>query len=467
MSSELFARVIMMPDASVYIVFKNKTAHRCTFKRLLYFLASPQDFRSTELKIQNLYTDINPFGLDLINIPGLTLLKTYTDNTIVCVFPELFHILSVFCFRSTDLTYNHPINLNDYIGKMEFSNEKSFLLDFFCEANKLADGKTIKSLLHLDDETQNEIMREILNTSLFAATKKSINFANDIDNTNTSNQLTSSDSLISQSENFSYLSVSQFAAKNDVSVYAVYAWLREDKLPGVIRNPKNDRYLIPANTPCPEKHSTQNKKTFPNSILISVGKDTQKVKLLSDDAPYLKVQEKIKAEGLISDATRPFINTLAEYRYYTNHSYHEVYWNDRPALILDINPEYFSKKLGKTNRELIKDEKSPVVPGDEECKYIIHHIGQRSDSPFAIISGKVHSENYSLFHQGSPEKDLHDAEFEKQKRQFWNTYLDFYDSYGSYRAIPANSLHRTLAYYRGTTPATAKTNFFHKKKNEQ
>ncbi len=469
MSSELFARVIMLPDASVYIVFKKTFAYRCTLGRLLSFLSYPRDFRSKEPNIQNVYTEINPANLELTDIPGLTLLKAYADNTVVCVFPELFQLLSASYYRQTDVRYMHPVNLKDYVGKMEFSNEKSFLLDFFCEANKLADKKKIESLLYLDDETQNEIMREILNTSLFTAAKKSFHSANKSKNTEAayfSTPPTHSSFQKSLSDNLLYLSVSQFAAQNNVTAQTIYTWLHEEKLPGVIKNPKNDRYLIPANTPCPEKYSTQNKKSSPNPLLGHQGKDTQKVKLLSDDAPYLKVQEKIKAEGLISDATRPFINTLAEYKYYTKNSYHEVYWNDRPALIIDINPEYFSKKLGKTNRELIKDGKAPVVPGDEECEYIIHHIGQRSNSPFAIISRKVHSENHSLFHQGSPEKDLHDAEFEKQKRRFWNTYLDFYDNYGSYKAIPATSLSRTLAYYRGTAPATARISISSKKKDK-
>ena len=115
-------------------------------------------------------------------------------------------------------------------------------------------------------------------------------------------------------------------------------------------------------------------------------------------------------------------------------------------MIIDVNLDYYCISKDKTNREIISEGGSPVVPNNESYVYQIHHIGQKKDSPFAIIPENIHNgkNTYSFFHQGSePDVDLHTKEFEIEKRLFWRNYVEQFDKYGGFRFVPfLNSKHK-------------------------
>ena len=96
---------------------------------------------------------------------------------------------------------------------------------------------------------------------------------------------------------------------------------------------------------------------------------------------------------------------------------------------------------------MIQDGKSPRVPGKDNEEYHIHHIGQKADSPFAIIPGDDHIKESKTFHTTistgiklENEEDVHDSQFKSQKKVFWLRYLREYDKIGSYDDIGHTSL---------------------------
>ena len=74
----------------------------------------------------------------------------------------------------------------------------------------------------------------------------------------------------------------------------------------------------------------------------------------------------------------------------------------------------------------------------EEFVFHIHHIGQTESSPFAIIPSYDHigKQLSPYLHQGKPQKELHGAEFDAQKKLFWKRYIAEYDQAGRFSDIP-------------------------------
>lgn len=447
MSTELIARVIMTPDTTVYIAFKDIKIVSGTPGRLFSLLTAPDECYRKRSQWQNVNHIINPQNKSLPDIPGLTLIKVYSDNRIDCIFPELFQHLAYVLRYGEGEHHSTPIKLRKQISDVQFSNEKDYLMKYFCIAtNEATAPKSIERLLSLDVETSSEILREIFNTSLTNATI--INKAS----TEKGKKKSDENCINAEERNEdSFITVKQYADKHNFSLSSVYYQLSKEKIPGAIRKSPTGDYLIPYNAePMPKgpsKKQLENIKTKRRSANY-----TKTEKPLSGDAPYIDVQEKIRNDGLVSAKAREYIRTIAEYNYYTKHSYHEVFWNDRPAFIIDINPEYICKRLSKSNKELIESGRAPVVPGNDEHEFVIHHVGQKSESPFAIIPKYDHEKLSAIFHQGpASNSKLHGVEFENQKRQFWKTYLEQYEIYGTFSSIPSVSLSRTLSYYISKT----------------
>ena len=96
----------------------------------------------------------------------------------------------------------------------------------------------------------------------------------------------------------------------------------------------------------------------------------------------------------------------------------------------------------------MQEGNAPVIPGadadftEETSKqiprYHLHHIGQKRNSPLAVIPSADHNNKKfsSFFHPYPHEKNLHDAAFESVKASFWRTYAKMYTEYGSFQKIP-------------------------------
>lgn len=99
--------------------------------------------------------------------------------------------------------------------------------------------------------------------------------------------------------------------------------------------------------------------------------------------------------------------------------------NGRMALTQNIDWDFIGDiEDGRTNAQRVIDGLSPL---DQSGKpYELHHIGQMSDSPLAILTNLQHKSNYSVLHAntGSTASNINRNLFAKQKQDFWKALLE-------------------------------------------
>ncbi|MBQ3526983.1 MAG: helix-turn-helix domain-containing protein [Clostridia bacterium] len=435
MGKKLIARVIMMADCSVHIAVRDGNTFECTPDALSFLLSDPYGYiEAGPHNEKNTCNVANPKHLAFPYIKGLTLIKIYDDIEIVCVFPKVYQAL----LESKALDNHKQINLSNYISSMDLSDEKHFLMKFFCEFNNSPHSKlVVNRKLNLDFDVRSEIVTETINNKFFEykedPSKSTDNLGDDIEvelPLFKSNELDSTTETGISLDN--YLTTSEFANLHNVSRHTVISWIKKDKLPGTIK--PNNRWHIPKDTSTPMDGRAG--RTMPSRSKQGV----HAYEFLGDD--YTSVQEYIKKKECVSDNLRKYIRSYEEFNYYVAQEYREVNWDNKPALIIDINPDYYCKRLGLTNRELINRGKSPVAATEGEPEFHIHHIGQKEDSPFCIISKDEHSVHTNTLHDNSStdwrvasEADLHGPKFAAAKMKFWIKYLEEYDAAGKFSLI--------------------------------
>ncbi len=123
------------------------------------------------------------------------------------------------------------------------------------------------------------------------------------------------------------------------------------------------------------------------------------------------------------------IKTMEEAEVYMNAGLKAEMINGRYALVRnDIDLAYKSELAGKmvTNIERMKEGYAAIDPVTGEA-YQLHHIGQRTDSPLAMLTKAEHTgiENNAILHDTSIQNGqgvhskLSDAEWSKQRKDFW------------------------------------------------
>lgn len=99
--------------------------------------------------------------------------------------------------------------------------------------------------------------------------------------------------------------------------------------------------------------------------------------------------------------------------------------NGRMALTQNIDWDFIGDiEDGRTNAQRVIDG---LVPLDQLGKpYELHHIGQMSDSPLAILTNSQHKSNYSVLHAntGSTASNIDRNLFAKQRQDFWKALLE-------------------------------------------
>jgi hypothetical protein len=95
------------------------------------------------------------------------------------------------------------------------------------------------------------------------------------------------------------------------------------------------------------------------------------------------------------------------------------------ALIQQIDWDFVGDlNDGRTNAQRVLDGLSPLDPTGKP--YELHHIGQKSDSPLAILTHFQHSKNYSVLHKntGGSSSNIDRNLFAKEKQKFWESLLE-------------------------------------------
>lgn len=428
--SQRIARVLLRPDGSVHIVLPDYRTIYATAENILALFSDPADFIENQSKKHLESTiEINRRRVDIDEVRGLTLASVNEDKQIICDFPELF------CWLTAEVqdpaNKSRPLNMKSFEYENVLPDEKSFLLRYYFEFNNsLRSTLTIKRNIRLRDEVQFEIVKEILST-YFEEELPKTPVADDLFK-KISAAKTGNMHRIGKSSDDNMISLQEYAKILGLTTQTVRNYIKANRIKSATKD-SFGHYLIDRNDR-PVDWDLRYKKKW---------------KKAPNGAPHYKrvshgsaadVEEHIKKQKLFTNAVAPYIRTFEELDYYTKRHYHEVCWDGRPALIIDVNPDYISSKTKKRNRDLMQNGHAPVIPerNKEEFVFHIHHVGQTPVSPFAIIpeydhNGKGYS---SAFHQSSPGTDLHTPEFEAQKANFWRSYLEAYDKAGRFLAIP-------------------------------
>ncbi|MBE6579286.1 MAG: hypothetical protein E7651_05700 [Ruminococcaceae bacterium] len=423
------ARVILRSDGSVHIGFRSKRTIFATAENILALFADPNEFVETGyLSYEDSTFIANRKEFELRDMLGLTLAAVTNDKQIVCHFPELFRYINIAC--SSAETKNAHLNMTDFAFEEVLSDEKSFLLRHYLElAGSVRAPLTIKKNIQLRDEVQFAIIREILNAFFdeeLPEPKSSDDISKRIENIQQASLLKKE--MVPDEE---YVTVLQYAQIHNLSENAVRSHLKAGHIAGAKRNERG-RWLIPRNVQ-PES---------PNMLIGRTRKQKNEEKAYRRPAngSAADVEAHIIKQRLFTHAIAPFIHTFQELDYYTKRSYHEVRWNGRPCLIIDVNPDYRCTIDNKTNRERMMAGEAPRVPqkNKEDRSFDLHHVGRNAASPFACIPDYDHNGSgfSSIFHQGSHDKNLHDTVFAGDRKQFWQTYIEEYDKAGRFEKIP-------------------------------
>lgn len=458
------ARVILLPDGDIHIAYHNRQTYYCTPRSLLLLLSEPLQFVDQGRDFLDISTYIVNKKNDLVEkIQGLTLLTVYSDKHFVCEFTELFKLMyTPYILSSAKSNQNMRLTFETLQSFTRDDKQDLILLYMVFTQSTLNGAQKKKRKIDISAEAQSKIVSEIINTTLKSKVKRAENEGDvstvmDILNekTNISERMPQMDENLEETESLdliekdnavsndtalvagngaaspqdTFITLEEFARKHNVKERTVKEWINKGKVKSAHCD-KNRKYWIDPNEPVIDLRA--NRKVEERKD----GTGRKSIRIKGDS--YADVQKYIEERGLVTSAVRPYIRIYKEMKYYEQHYYHEVKWETGSALIIDINPDYYCKTEGKTNREIIASGGSPVVPGNEGYRYHLHHIGQKPESPFAIIPEYDHNstELYSIFHQGKASKeDLHDKNYEEQKRLFWKTYIKYYDQCGSFFKI--------------------------------
>lgn len=436
---EGIARVFLVHDGSIHIGFNDYHTTICTVSSLIDLLSDP--FRFVErgrFSFEDTSPFANPNRRPLEEIEGVTLAYVTQDLTVTCQFHKLFQILfSEIKSGGTETL----LSMRGMRNSDQFSDEKELFLKLFLLLSE-SGGQELSFDRHINVSLaeQTQLVQEIVNSS-FAVRKPGSTVqqlaAVPVSEEDITTQILNrtdvpdNNSVVIPSH---YILLTDYAETKGVTNATVRVWIRRNKLRSAIQDKRHRWWLDPEDTAVDLRAGRQMTK-----------KNNGKKKLcVARGSSYAEVQRWIAGRKLFTENVRPFIRTAEEARFYEHGNYHEVCWDGESYLIIDINPDYYCKRLGKTNRELVLSGRSPIVPGSDQDTFRLHHVGQRRNSPLAIIPDSIHNkEKYSVFHQGAVDPNLHDDEFEERKRRFWAKYIELYDQHDSYRGIEyLNSKHK-------------------------
>ncbi len=117
-------------------------------------------------------------------------------------------------------------------------------------------------------------------------------------------------------------------------------------------------------------------------------------------------------------------HSLEEFQVYQDAGLMTEIIDGKAALIRNIDLEK-TDAIGRTNLERMRLGEPALDP--DGIAYEIHHVGQKNDSVFAILTQSEHrgQGNFRILHDNLLESAVdHGAAFEKQKRTFWIGYAD-------------------------------------------
>ena len=146
-----------------------------------------------------------------------------------------------------------------------------------------------------------------------------------------------------------------------------------------------------------EKNLDLNKLSFPT---IS---ESDKTRIKEDTGWSNEIIEKIKNKK--------------QYEIYKNAGLEEREINGKKCLIKKELDFYEKNPDGKTNKERIEENLSPL--GKDGKSMELHHIGQRADSPLAELTYTEHRKNYKILHDDRKKSEIDRNKFADERNEHW------------------------------------------------
>lgn len=167
-----------------------------------------------------------------------------------------------------------------------------------------------------------------------------------------------------------------------------------------------------------------NENLNPNSEILSQVKENYTKETNENNEAKKKLtdeeKQKIKEETGWSDGIVDYISSMKEYEIYKNAGLEEKEINGRKCLIKkDLDLDQIVKD-GKTNRECMEKGEPPLDKNKESIE--LHHIGQKSNSPFAELTKTEHirNGNDTILHDKNKESEIDRVKrYQKEKRGHW------------------------------------------------
>lgn len=118
-------------------------------------------------------------------------------------------------------------------------------------------------------------------------------------------------------------------------------------------------------------------------------------------------------------------HSVEEYNVYKNSSLQLMKVDGKNALVQQIDWDFVGNlEDGRTNAQRVLDGLSPL---DKSGKpYEVHHVGQKQNSPLAILTSDEHKSNYKAIHKntGQTSSDIDRNVFSKERREFWKEFYN-------------------------------------------
>lgn len=118
-------------------------------------------------------------------------------------------------------------------------------------------------------------------------------------------------------------------------------------------------------------------------------------------------------------------HSVEEYNVYKNSSLQLMKVDGKNALVQQIDWDFVGDlEDGRTNAQRVLDGLSPL---DKSGKpYEVHHVGQKQNSPLAILTSDEHKSNYKAIHKntGQTSSDIDRNVFSKERREFWKEFYN-------------------------------------------
>ncbi len=138
----------------------------------------------------------------------------------------------------------------------------------------------------------------------------------------------------------------------------------------------------------------------------------KKTNISWNDAARIQRESKYSLDFLQS------VHSMEEYNVYKEAGLREYYVDGQHVLLpKDFDFDYVDPRTGMTNRDLMRKGNNPV---SADGIYDWHHVGQKKDSPLALLTKSQHQKNYSILHPNRTKSEVRpggdDSDWEKAKR---------------------------------------------------